>query len=136
MTRIDAHERIPERAPSERVAAEGTASEPSEHIASETFGAIHPDIATQSITRRGLRPRHRHLAATALVLSVLSVIVSWFGPWAAPVALVAIVLGAVALFRRMGRAGFGWGAIGAGIVAILFSVYWVTWILAQLPVAP
>ncbi|MGO1255583.1 MAG: hypothetical protein ACTIBU_04340 [Microbacterium gubbeenense] len=136
MTRTDAHERIPDGSSDERVPVRDVPAEPIEAIASETFGSIHPDIATQSITRRGLRPRHKHLATVSLVLAVLSLVVSWFGPWAAPIALVAVVLGTVALFRRWGRVSLSWGAIGAGVVAILFSAYWVSWILAQLPVAP
>ncbi|HJA03399.1 MAG: hypothetical protein ACTH2J_10180 [Candidatus Microbacterium stercoravium] len=131
MTSTDAHERIPAGSGDERVRA----SEPIEHVASETFGWIHPDVATQSITRRGLRPRHRHLVAVALWLAAVSLAVSWFGPWAAPVALIAVVLGAIALFVRVGRAGLAWVAIGAACLALLFSAYWVRWILEQLPVA-
>lgn len=113
----------------ERIAS---TSGPLEVVAADTFGWIHPDVAERPLTRRERRPHLTRLGVVAVVLSAAGLFVSWFGPWGAAFGLIGAVLGAVALVRRSQKRRWCWAAIAAGLVSILFSAYWLTWILPQL----
>lgn len=101
-------------------------------VASDTFGWIHPEVAEQPLTRRALREPHTHLAAVAIALAGVGLVVSWFGPWGAVPALVALVIGIVARLRKSERKSRARWAIGIALTAIAFSAYWLTWILPRL----
>ncbi|WP_156760620.1 hypothetical protein [Microbacterium karelineae] len=111
-----------------------SSSGPLATVGSETFGWIHPDVADRPLTRRERRPQVTRLGVLAVTLSAIGIVVSWFGPWGAAIGIIGAVLGAVALFRRTERRRWCWTAILAGCVSILFSAYWLTWILPQLAV--
>ncbi len=143
MTGMRAHADVPDegapadRAPDQRSTdprAVSSTTGPLATVGSDTFGWIHPDVAERPLTRRERRPHVTRLGVVAVTLSAIGIVVSWFGPWGAVVGLVGVVLGAVALFRRSERRRWCWTAIVCGSISVLFSAYWLAWILPQLAV--
>lgn len=108
------------------------ASGPLSVVASDTFGWIDPEVAHRPLTRRDLRPHITHLGLVAVTLSTIGLIVSWFGPWGFAPGFIGLVLGVIALFRKSERRRWCWASIVLGAVSILFSAYWLTWILPRL----
>lgn len=105
-------------------------------LAAETFGRLHPGVTEVPLARRHRRMHVTRVGIVAVALAVLGVVVSWFGPWGAGFGLVGAVIGIAALARKAQPAAWCWAAIAGGFASILFSAYWVAWILTQVALVP
>jgi hypothetical protein len=82
-------------------------------LAADTFGHILPDLQ-------------------AVTLASVGLIVSWFGPWGAGFGIVGALVGLLAHLRQRARTSWCVASYVIGAVTVLFSSYWVWWILDAL----
>ena len=99
-------------------------------LAADTFGHILPDELTR-------HERHRARPVTTLVvvavtLASVGLIVSWFGPWGGACGIVGAIVGLVAQLRQRARRTWCIASYVIGVVSVVYSCYWVWWILDQL----
>ena len=99
-------------------------------LAAETFGHILPDTGTGHL-------RHRERPVTTLVvlavtLASVGLIVSWFGPWGGGLGVIGAIVALITQLRHRARRTWCVAAYAIGATALLFSCYWVWWILDEL----
>lgn len=122
---VDPHERDADARPESRIV--DPATRPLE-VAAETFGHILPDEPL-------VRPRPRPvttLVVLAVTLASVGLIVSWFGPWGGGFGILGAIIGVVAQVRQRARRTWCIASYTIGAVSVLFSCYWVWWILDEL----
>jgi hypothetical protein len=99
-------------------------------LAADTFGHILPDLQATPARRR-VRPVTT-LVVLAVTLASVGLIVSWFGPWGAGFGIVGALVGLLAHLRQRARTSWCVASYVIGAVTVLFSSYWVWWILDAL----
>ncbi|GGO64085.1 hypothetical protein GCM10010910_18100 [Microbacterium nanhaiense] len=124
---VDPHERDADARPDRRIV--DPATRPLE-VAAETFGHILPDEPPPLV-------RHRPRPVTTLVvfavtLASVGLIVSWFGPWGGGFGILGVLVGVVAHVRQRARRAWCVASYVIGAVSVLYSAYWVWWILDEL----
>ena len=132
MTEIRAQETDPrERDPSARTEPVliDPATSPIE-IAADTFGHILPDTSGRLVRRRA-RPVST-MIVTAVTLASVGLIVAWFGPWGGIFGIAGGIIGVVSHVRERSRWSWCLASYVISATAILFSAYWVWWILDAL----
>ncbi|GGF36940.1 hypothetical protein GCM10010922_10190 [Microbacterium sorbitolivorans] len=99
-------------------------------LAADTFGHILPELQATPARRR-LRPVTT-LVVVAVTLASVGLIVSWFGPWGAGFGVIGALIGLIAQLRQRARTSWCVSSYVIGGVTVLFSSYWVWWILDEL----
>lgn len=103
----------------------------------EDAAQLDDDELLNAVPSRSERPRRRvSLSSPSLVLGMFALTMSWFTPWVAPLALIAVVLALIALICRHADRALAWWGFGFGVVAIASCGVWALWILGQLGEAP
>jgi len=99
-------------------------------LAADTFGHILPDLHAAP-ARRHVRPVTT-LVVIAVTLASVGLIVSWFGPWGAGFGVIGALIGLIAHLKQRARTTWCVASYVIGAVTVLFSSYWVWWILDAL----
>lgn len=89
-----------------------------------------------ALPARASRRRRISLSSPAMTIGMFSLTVSWFTPWVAPLALIAVLFAVIALLRRHPQRVLAWWGLGFAVAAVLFCGVWALWIVGQLGDAP
>ena len=132
MSEIRAHEANP-RERGARARTESRIVDPATgpiELAADTFGHILPDEHPATVRLRA-RPVTT-LVVFAITLASVGLIVSWFGPWGGGLGIIGAAIAVGAQLGQRARRSWCVATYAIGAVSVLFSCYWVWWILDEL----
>lgn len=89
-------------------------------------------LTRRELARSAKRGPVAPLAPLAMTLAIMALILSFFFGWGLALAVVAVVIAAKALQQPTRRHTLAKWALTLGMLATLFSLGWLVWLVAQL----